>query len=324
MLLVFCRREKHRPRFEYYIVFSLLFALLTLTGCERQHHHAPVIAVISMTGGQLYWEQFPFCMQSLAASYGYEITSAAPQSESDYEGQASMVANAIDHQVSGIIIAPSHQLVLASILRHASNSGIAVVVAGAPIALEANEFAAYIGLDDHQAGVLAADRLIQLLHGRGNIAIVGVSPTLEAPSMREKAFADEIAAKSHIRLVSVKYGLSDWARARQATLDTLHENDIQGLFTSDEFSTLGALSVIGEMKNRPRFIGVGQEPDTVAGVRNGKIDAMIVSDPVQLGQAAMTTMHAVLTHKPYPKRQILPMKLLDASSLNDVAIQTTK
>ncbi|TCK73574.1 monosaccharide ABC transporter substrate-binding protein (CUT2 family) [Acidipila rosea] len=302
----------------------LLSSSLLVTACHRERHHVVTIAVIPMTGGQIYWEDFQKAIQADASKYGYRISFAAPQSAADYERQAAMVADAIGQHVDGIIVAPSHQLVLASILQRATQAGIAVVVAGAPIALPSSAYAAYIGLQDARAGVLAADRLIELMHGRGSIGIIGVSPTLEASSTREKAFTDEIAAKSQIKIVSIKYGLSDWARGRQATLDTLAEHPVQGIFTSDEFATVGALTVMSTIKQRPYFVGVGQEPATAHAVIEGKLDAIIVSNPEKMGETAITVMHEVLSKEDYKKSQLLPMKLLDRSTLDDPAIRATQ
>lgn len=308
-------------------ILALLLAsaiLASISACRFEGRHERRIAVISMTGGQLYWENFQRAIVPLAGSFGYSISFSAPQSAADYELQASMVADAVQQHVDGIIVAPSHQLVLASILKRAHQARIPVVVAASPIALSPDEYSAYIGLDNAEAGTIAAQRLIALMHGRGNVAVIGVSPTLKGSSEREKAFAAEIGAHSQIKIVSVKYGLSDWARSRQATLDALREHNLQGIFTSDEFATLGAISALANMPNRPKFVGVGQEPDTVNAVRSGEMDAIIVSNPRVLGTDCIRTLHAVFSHQPFQERQILPMKLLDKSTLDDPSIMATR
>ena len=299
--------------------FSLLLVAslpeLLLSGCGPSHTRQIHIAVISLTGGESYWVDYQHAIENGAARYGYNVSFAAPQSEMDYKTQADMVRQAIDRRVDGIIVSPQHQLVLASVLRSAHDAGIPVIVAGMTIALPPNEYAASIQLNNKEMGVLAADKVIELLHGRGEAAIIGVSPTLEVTSEREHAFEQELEKRSKIQVAATKYGLSDWARSRQATLDALEEappdHPVRAVFTSDEFSTIGALGALRPLKQRPVFVGVGQESDTINALHNGEIDALVVSSPQQLGADAIDTMHAVLEHRHYEKEQIEPVRLID-------------
>ncbi len=289
-------------------------AILLLTACGPPRQGSRQIAVISLTGGQTYWVDYQHAVARVAAASGYSVTFAAPQSEMDYQAQADMVREAIGRHVGGIIIAPQHQLVLASVLRLAHQAGIPVVTAGTPIALAPSDYSASVQWDNAKMGVLAADRVIALLHGRGAVAVIGVSPTLEVTSDRERAFERELVLHSAIRVATTKYGLSDWARSRQATLDALHEaplgHPIRAIFASDEFSTVGVLGALRGLAHRPVFVGVGQESDTKNALRRGDIDALIMTSPAALGEAAMGTMQAVMEHKPYRNLQLENVSLL--------------
>ncbi len=268
---------------------SLLGAAM---GCHRQ---APTIAVIMPTGGLHYWEVFAQEVQK--DSDGIHVEMSAPQAVTDYTEQAQLVENAIAQHVQGIIVSPSHQLVLASVLRKAELQHIPVVVVGTPIALPARDYAAFIGWDEEEAGRLAARRFLSLLGGHGEVGIVGVSPTVEGSSRIEEGFADEIARTPQLKLVGVKYGLSDWARARQATLDLVAEHpNIGGIFTTAEFSTHAAAAAFESWKgHRPALIGVSEEVDELRALHDGGIDALVISDPQELGRRAMQAMRVALT-----------------------------
>jgi ribose transport system substrate-binding protein len=253
--------------------------------------------VITPTGGLEYWESFDHEIKADAASAGIHAELAAPQSMTDYTEQVQMVENAISMHVQGIIVSPSHQLVLTSVLQKAVRANIPVVIVGSPVALPAKDFTAFISWDKVEAGRLAARRMVWLLGGKGEVGIVGVSPTVEESSLIEKAFAEEIAKAPRVTLVSVKYGLSDWARGRQAVLDLVAEHpNIKGIFTSDEFSTHAAAYAFDhEPRKRPLLIGVSDELNELWGLRDGRIDALVVSDPRELGSRAMQAMRAKLS-----------------------------
>jgi ABC-type sugar transport system substrate-binding protein len=101
----------------------VLLALLGLTfGCGPRR--PPTIMVITPTGGLEYWEHFDHEVKANAASTGIHAELAAPQSVTDYTEQAQMVEKAIAGKAQGIIVAPSHQLVLTSVLQKAVQAHI--------------------------------------------------------------------------------------------------------------------------------------------------------------------------------------------------------
>jgi ribose transport system substrate-binding protein len=307
----------HRVRLPQ--IFLQFLACAVAAGTAGCHRQPPTIAVIMPTGGLRYWEVFAREVQADATAAGIHVQMAAPQSVTDYTEQAQLVENAIAAHVQGIIVSPSHQMVLASVLRKAELSHIAVVVVGTPIALPAKDYAAYIGWDEEEAGRLAARRFVDLLGGRGEVGIIGVSPTVEGSSRIEEGFADEIAREPQLKLVGVKYGLSDWARARQATLDLLAEHPhIGGIFTTAEFSThAAAVAFEASGKRRPALIGVSEELDELHALQQGNIDALVVSDPQELGRRAMQAMRVALTGASAGAYSAqLPVQILTGTSMD--------
>ncbi len=295
---------------------ALLATLLWVCfGCT--HTKPATVMVIVPTGGQEYWEEFDHSVRAGAEAAGIHTELAAPQSVTDYTEQAQMVEEAINRHVQGIIVSPAHQLVLTSVLQRAVRAHIPVVVVGTPIALSDKDFAAFIGWDEAEAGRLAARRFIALLGGRGEVGMVGVSPTVEGSSLIEKAFADEIARAPRVKLVNVIYGLSDWARSHQAVLDLVAEHpDLKGIFTTDEFSTHAAAYAF-QGRKRPLLIGVSDEMNEIRGLQAGRIDALIMSDSHELGTRAMQAMKAALSGadaKAYSTQ--LPVSIVDVQSAN--------
>lgn len=295
-----------------------LLMILLASACGCGHRKPPTIVVITPTGGLEYWERFDRAVDADAEPLGIHTEFAAPQSVTDYTEQAQMVENAVSRHVQGIILAPAHQLVLSSVLQKAVKAGIPVVIVGAPIALSAKDFAAYIGWDEAEAGRLAARRFIALMGGKGEVGVVGVSPTVEGSSLIEKAFAEEIAKAPRVKLVEVKYGLSDWARSRQAVLDLVAEHpDIKGIFTTDEFSTHAAAFAFGHSgQKRPLLIGISDELNELNGVQAGRTDALIITNPQELGTRAMQAMRAALAKTdPGEFSTQLPVYIIDDHSM---------
>jgi ribose transport system substrate-binding protein len=290
-------------------------------GCG--HKRQLTVMVITPTGGLEYWENFNHAVKAMAAARDIHVELAAPQSETDYTEQAQMMEDAISRGVQGIIVSPAHQLVLASSLEQAEQAHIPVVVVGSPVVLSTQDFAAFVDWDEAEAGRLAARRMVALLRGQGEVGMIGVSPTMERSSLIEKAFADEIARMPGVKLVSVKYGLSDWARGRQAALDLVAEYpDIRGIFTTDEFATHAAAYAFHRgAGKRPLLIGVSEELNELEELQAGHIDALIISDPMELGARAMQAMQTALEGGNASVRSSrLPVYLVDQHTMRGNAI----
>jgi ribose transport system substrate-binding protein len=275
---------------------GMVVTLLLGCACGCGHKQPSTIMVITPTGGLEYWENFNHAVRAAAESGGIHVQLAAPQSETDYTEQAQMVENAIARHVQGIIVSPAHQLVLASALQQAEQAHIPVIMVGVPVVLSTADFAAFVDWDEGEAGRLAARRMVALLGGNGKVGIIGVSPTMERSSIIEKAFAEEIARTPEVKLVSVKYGLSDWARGRQAVVDLMAEYpDLKGIFTTDEFSTHAAAYAFSQGIHKPPvLIGISEELNELGELRAGHIDALVISDPMELGRRAMQAMQIAL------------------------------
>jgi ribose transport system substrate-binding protein len=307
-------------RLQRMLRISAVLVVMTgsVTGCGR--NDPPTIMVITSTGGLQYWEQFDDEVKENAASADIHAELAAPQSITDYTEQVRMVDNAISLRVQGIIVSPSHQLVLMSVLKKATQAHIPVVIVGSPVTLQAKDFSAFVGWDRAEAGRLAARRFIALLHGKGEVGVVGVSPTVEESSLTEKAFAEEIARVPRVKLVEVKYGLSDWARGRQEVLDLITEHpDIKGIFTTDEFSTHAASYAFDSgSRKRPILIGVSDELDELQNLQKGRTDALVISSPRELGARAMQAMHAALAGSNASAYSTqLPVHIVDKHSMTE-------
>ena len=294
---------------------TVFFVLaLCLCGCHARNHDGFTIAVIPKTTATNVWKSMHIAILEDAKNYPCKIEWNAPESEADYTQQASMVEDAVYRHVSGIILAPDHQLVLASSVKLAKEAGIPVVILDAPISLPTDDYTAFIGSDDVEIGALAADRIGLKLHGSGQVGIIGVSPTLEGSNRREDAFIQRLKERfPQIVVVDIEYGLSDWARSSRAAQDMVDKYPkLDAMFVSDGFATSGAASVLEAHRSVRHIVlvGVDQEGYTLQAVREGLVDSVIVKDSNTMGHLAMLTMMAALQHKPFNKRLYVPVALI--------------
>ena len=276
-----------------------------LYGC-RPHAHPANIAVIERTGGTGFWNVFAGTAHQRAERYGFHVSWTDPQSAADYELQAQLLNEAVQRRVDGIILAPSHQLVLAEGVHRAHAAGIPVVIVDGPIAVPPGEYVTSIGCGDDTIGFLAAQQFMHTVPMVSRILVVGASPTLEQTAQRQEAFRRALQRfqPGKMTIVASRYSLSDYGRARQVTLDALKEiPDLDAIFASDEFSTTGVLSALrmAGPARRLTVVGVDNGLDALEAVRNGTLSMTIACDPTTVAELAMDAMHAALLKLPVEK-----------------------
>jgi len=278
--------SSHRFRAFARLTMLLLWCGFGVSGCRSFHRHLKV-AVIEPTGGLQYWDAFN---RQLRQAYpGIDFRFSAPESVNDFPGQARMIGAAVDDGVDGIILSPAHQLVPVSVVSRALKKEIPVVVVGGPLDIEPGKRIAFVGWSNEQIGRMAAERMIQIMHGRGRVGVISSSPTLQGAVTRENAFLERIRLEPNMRSLGVRYALSDWERARRVASDWSSEPDsIQGIFAVDDFCTHGAISAYDKQQaNRPVIVGAAEESDQIDALTAGRADAMIVSDPFSLAEQSM-------------------------------------
>ena len=120
-----------------------------------------------------------------------ELIWQGPQKEDDRTLQIQLVQNAVAAGVDGIVLAPLDAKALVNPVEEAVAKGIPVVVIDS--GLESDKIVSYVATDNYNGGVLAAQRLGEVLKGEGKIILLRYAVGSASTEKREKGFTDTIA-----------------------------------------------------------------------------------------------------------------------------------
>jgi len=313
----FMRRKEHKDACNFFAAFFVTIFFALLLSCSR-HGRIPVIAIIQSTGGTSFWNLFSQSVRDRAQHYGYTLKWSDPQSAAGYEVQAKLLNDAVQQHVDGIILAPSHQLVLAEGVRRAHAAGIPVVIVDSPIAVQPSEYVTMIGCSDEAIGFMAAQQFMQTMGANARILVIGASPTLQTTAQREESLRRALARfDPGARIVASRYSLSDWARARRTTLDALSEKpEINAVFSSDDFSAHGVLNALRSVQATRNLtsVTVDNGGESLSAVRSGLLSAAIACDSSTIGRLAVDAMHDALGG--YPVEKLIQTEALRITQAN--------
>src|SRR5207237_7687948 len=128
-----------------------------------------------------------------------EVIWKGPLREDDREQQIQVVEGFASQGVDGIVLAPLDDRALARPVEEAKSAGVPSVIIDS--ALQSNSIVSFIATDNRKGGMLAADRLGELLGGKGNVLVLRLQEGSASTEERERGFLDEL--ESHFPAITV-------------------------------------------------------------------------------------------------------------------------
>ena len=175
-----------------------------------------------------------------------EVIWLGPQKEDDRVQQIQLVQNAVAAGVDGIVLAPLDSHALVEPVESAIAKGIPVVVFDS--GLETTKMVSFIATDNYHGGVLAAQRLGEVLEGHGKVILLRYAVGSESTEEREKGFTDTLAKEfPGVTLISdTEYAgpTSDSAQQKAQSLVTRFRGQVDGIFCPNESSSFGMLRAL--------------------------------------------------------------------------------
>ncbi|MFN8573137.1 MAG: substrate-binding domain-containing protein [Gemmatimonadaceae bacterium] len=272
---------------------------------------ALTIAVVPKGTTHEFWK----AIHAGAVQAGEELAAAGdtvkliwkgPLREDDREQQVQVVEGFISQRVDGIVLAPLDSRALARPVEEAKSAGVPTVIIDS--GLETDAIVSYVATDNTKGGELAADRLGELLAGKGKVLVLRLQEGSASTTAREDGFLARLAAKyPGVTVVSSnQYAGATRETAKQAAENLLNRfgSDLQGIFTPNESSTIGMLLALQDIgkAGKIRFIGFDATQTLLDAMKAGQLDGIAVQNPMRMGYLGVKTMVANLRQQPFEKR----------------------
>ena len=304
-------------------LLAVVFGCLTAPACNRSSGGKRVIAVIPKGVAHFFWQSVHAGAEAAGKEFGVEVMWKGPAQETDYSGQINIVEDAINRRVDGIVLAPSHGDALVPIVERAQREGILVTIFDSGISTET--YLSYVATDNRQGGVVAAERLAEQLGGKGKVAILGVKAGSVSTDEREQGFQETIKNKyPGISIVAFQYGDADRAKSLDRATDILTGHpDLNGMFASNESSTVGAVQAIKQKGLAGKVVlgGFDSSPNLIDDLKAGAIDSLVLQNPFKMGYEGVKAIVDKLNGQAPQRRMDTGVKLLTKENLDTPEMQ---
>jgi ribose transport system substrate-binding protein len=311
-------------------------ALLSFGSCNKTNGPAPgskklTIAVIPKGTTHEFWKSIHAGSNKAAGeltSQGTEVEVIwkGPLREDDREQQIQVVEGFTTQGVNGIVLAPLDDRALVRPVEDAKRASVPTVIIDS--GLQTGSIVSFVATDNRKGGSLAADRLGELLNGKGKVLLLRYAEGSASTTEREQGFLDEIKAKfPNIELVSTdQYAGATRDTAKRASENLLNRfgEDIQGIFTPNESSTAGMLLALQDINKAGKvsFVGFDASQSFIDAMRAGQLHGIVVQNPFNMGYLGVRTMVDHLLGKPVEKKIDTGVVLVTKDNLETPDVKT--
>ena len=273
---------------------ALLAAALT-TGGPAPAADQPSIPIIVKDTTSFFWQIVLAGARKAGHDMNVKVPELGAQSESDINGQISILENAVSEKPAAIVIAPTQFAALGKPIDEAAKK---VKIIGIDSAADSKAFASFLTTDNVQGGRVAADGLgdaIKAKFGKaeGDVAIITSLPGVGSLDQRAEGFKEELKAKyPGLKIVADKVADGQATTGLNIMTDLITANpNLRGVFASNLIMGQGAGQAIAENKASDKIMLVAFDSDEklVKLLSEGVIKALVVQDPFRMGYDGIKT-----------------------------------
>jgi ribose transport system substrate-binding protein len=307
----------------------LVFVLsVLLIGCTATSNNKKklTIAVIPKGTTHEFWKSIHAGSNKAAGELkaqgtDIEVIWKGPLREDDREQQIQVVEGFAAQGVSGIVLAPLDDRALVRPVADARQAGVPTVIIDS--GLQSEEFVSFVATDNRKGGSLAAERMGQLLGGKGKVLVLRYAEGSASTTERETGFIETIKQKfPEIELVSTdQYAGATRDTAKRASENLLNRfgDQVQGIFTPNESSTMGMLLALEDIGKAGKisFVGFDVSQKFLEAINGGQLHGIVVQNPFNMGYLGVKTMVAHIRGQTVERRIDTGVRLVTRDQMND-------
>lgn len=257
------------------------------------------IAVIPKGTTSEYWKVVHAgavkAQMELAPTQSVEILWKGSVKEDQSADEISVVEDMFNNKVDAIVLAPNNADALAPIVDTAAKKNIPVVIIDS--AVKTDSYKSFVATDNKKGGHMGGAELARELGGKGKVIMLRYQEGSASTEDREQGFLDAMKEAGITPVDVDKHGgvTADACQKAAENLLAAYTKDgaltIDGIFCPNYPTTFGMLRALEDAKlaGKVKFVGFDSDVILAQAVKDKKIDALVVQDPVNMGYQGVLT-----------------------------------
>jgi len=323
------RAGRHERRLSILTVSLSLCTFLIHPACRQEKTGVEKpkelrLAVIPMGTTHEFWKAIHAGAKKAAEELGVEVIWKGPLKEDDRNEQIQIVETMLDSGVDALVLTPLDDRALIPPVAEAKARGIPTVIFNT--ALKGDDFIAYVSTDNWKGGVLAAERIGELMQGKGKLILIRILEGVEGNRQREEGFLQTIRSRfPGISILSDnQYAGITTETAYQTTENLLARfHDVDAIFTPNESTTFGCLRALQDhgLAGKVIHVGFDSSKKLMEALEKNELKGLVLQDPVRMGYDSVRTAVASLRGEPFETRIDTGVFLATPENMNQPEIR---
>lgn len=280
------------------------------------------VALISKGFQHQFWQAVKAGADKAAEELGVTVTFEGPDSESQVDVQIDMLAAALAKNPDALGFAALDSQAAIPLLKQAQESGIPVVAFDSGV--DSDIPVATAATDNIAAAALAADKMVELIGGSGQVALVVHDQTSRTGIDRRDGFVNRMKeAHPEIEIVDIQYGGGDHLKSTEITKSILLAYpDLKGIFGANEGSAIGVANGVRELGKEEAVVVIGYDSGAQQKkmIQDGLIEGAITQNPIGIGYETVVAAVKAVKGEPVEENIDTGFYWYDATNMDDPEI----
>jgi len=250
---------------------------------------ANCIAVITTGGGQQFWHKLKAGALAAGEQLHIPVHVRGPIDELNLAGQKQLIQQLLGKGCNGLVLAPNSDA-HHSTINDLKLRGIPTVFIDRDAV---GERISVIKTNNYAAGKMAAREMINALKGKGKIAVLRSHQKISSTTDREQGFITTARAAG-LKVIADQYLGVRVGEARTNAYHFLSVNkDLDGIFTPNESTTVGAIKALEHFQRNKRFVHIGFDASStiIKAVQAGKLYGFMLQRPFEMSYQGVLQVH---------------------------------
>src|SRR6266540_940636 len=316
-----------------FVLLSVLMVVSMLASCapkpaataapQQPAASKPYIPVISKGFQHQFWQAVKKGSEQAATDLNVTITFEGPESEAMVDKQVEMFQTALDKKPAAICLAAVDSKAFQPLLEKAKAAGIPVI--GFDSGVDSDIPVTTAATDNVAAAAMAADKMVELIGGEGEVAIIAHDQTSRTGIDRVKGFTDQIKNKyPKVTIVDTQYGAGDQLKSTDLAKAIIQAHpNLKGFFGANEGSIIGVLNAAKELSMEGKLVIIGYDSgqQQMDAIRSGAESGAITQNPIGIGYKCVEAAYKAYKGETLPKTIDTGFMWYDKTNIDDPKIQ---
>ena len=283
----------------------------------------PYIPVVSKGLQHQFWQAVKKGAEEQAAKLNVTVNFEGPENESQVDKQMEMLQAELDKNPAAVCFAALDSQAAVPLLQKFKDKNIPVI--GFDSGVDSDIPVTTAATDNIKAAGTAADKLGELIGGKGKVGVIVHDQTSRTGIDRRDGFVDEMKAKyPDVEIIGPQYGGGDQLKSTDLAKTMIQGNpDIKGFFGANEGSAIGVINAVNELNKAGQIVVVGYDSGKaqIDAINSGLMAGAITQNPIGIGQQCVDAAVKAINGETLPKNIDTGFFWYDKSNINNPEIQ---